>query len=176
MLKAVAGTMVGVMALVGFTIGPTSADTTVLAHKGAWRAFGGTTDNHVPVCGVAASGPGMNFSLKYYYRDHEFTIQLGEESWSLKDGAHIRTTMQFDEKGPWQASGLGMHVGQLAALQFVISFDSMDKWIDEFRSSDVLYIRFPDSDVSDWRADLNGSDVIADKFGECIKVMSDVLR
>jgi hypothetical protein len=58
-----------------------------------------------------------------------------------------------------------------AALEFTIGRNEVKQWFKEFRASYVLYVRFPNSPVEDWQADLTGTPEIADAMGECLKYM-----
>jgi hypothetical protein len=43
--------------------------------------------------------------------------------------------------------------------------------MDDFRAGDQLIVRFPDSDISDWRASLSGTNRVSDSFTRCIRAI-----
>ena len=148
------------------------ADTHVLARTGAWQAFGGTTEDGQPVCGMSSSGGGKYFGLKYYSGDNTLTIQLGNDSWTLKNKIKVKVRMQFDNNSPWNATGVGMHFSDGdAGLQFEINRKQLDGFMREFSNADHISISFPDQDVSDWHGSLEGSDTISRHFSDCMQKM-----
>jgi hypothetical protein len=82
-------------------------------------------------------------------------------------------TMQVDDASPWRAVGTGMHFSDGdAGLWFEIDRNQLGRFLDEFRGGDELVLRFPDSDVSDWRASLSGSGRVSESFLRCIRAMT----
>jgi hypothetical protein len=152
---------------------PANADVVTFKRAGAWEAFGGRSSNNRRLCGVSVSGGGRWFSIKYFEGDSNLTVQLSKDTWTVRNGLQINLNMQFDNESPWRASATTFHMDDGdAALQFTIGRGDVTQWIREFRASDYLYIRFPDSDVEDWRADLTGTPQIADAFTQCLDIMS----
>ncbi len=150
------------------------ADVTTFAHVGAWEAFGGLTNDGTPVCGVSAEGGGRWFGLKYFKGDDSLTIQLSKDSWKVKNGTKITVTMQIDDEDPWRASATAFHMNDGdAALQFSIGSGQLAQWMQEFRGGNTLFIRFPNDNVEDWRADLTGSDAIGDAMTRCLRAMGE---
>ena len=159
-------------ALVGLPLisGTCFADTETLARVGAWQAFGGTTTDGRPVCGMSSSGSGKYFSIKYFDGDDTLTIQLGNSQWSLKNNAKVRVELQFDNASPWKATASGMHFGDGdAGLQFDISRKQLDQFLQEFRDSNRLSVRFPEEDVTDWNGSLEGTDSVTSSFIGCVR-------
>src|SRR5262249_39268251 len=85
------------------------ADTKTLAEAGTWEAFGGTTTQGRPVCGVSQEVGGRYFGLKLYSGGETFTIQLGTKEWKLDDKAKIKVVLRFDAHNPWNATGTAFH-------------------------------------------------------------------
>ena len=151
---------------------PSLADTEVLARVGAWQAFGGTTRDGQPVCGMSSSGNGRYFGIKYFSGDKTLTIQLGNKQWSLKDNIKVKVQMQFDRASPWNATGTGMHFGDGdAGWNFRINREQLGQFITEFRNAHRIAVRFPNDNVSDWNGSLEGTDLIANNFQRCMKNM-----
>jgi hypothetical protein len=168
-------TLLTAFALVCSAGSPTYADcqTTVFDRSGAWRAFGGKCDDGRQKCGVSTSGTGKYFSLDYFNGDNTLTVQLGAQDWQVKNGVRTSVTMQVDDGSPWRAVGTGMHFSDGdAGLWFEIDRNQLGRFLDEFRGGDELVLRFPDSDVSDWRASLSGSGRVSESFLRCIRAMT----
>ena len=147
--------------------------TTVFDRSGAWRAFGGTCDDGRQKCGVSTSGTGKYFSIDYFNGDITLTVQLGSSDWQVNNGDKTPITMQIDHGSPWRATGTGMHFSDGdAGLWFEIGRNQLDRFMDEFRSGSQLIVHFPDSDVSDLRASLAGTNRVSDSFRRCIRVIS----
>jgi hypothetical protein len=150
------------------------ADVETIKRAGAWEAFGGTSNSGRPVCGVSSTGAGKYFGLKYFSGERTLTIQLGSKDWRIKNGATQNVMMQIDTESPWQAVATGMHFSDGdAGLEFNIRRKEVDKFMAEFRDGNQLFVRFPGSSVTDWRANLDGSDVISDTFLGCLKAMGN---
>jgi hypothetical protein len=146
--------------------------TTVFDRSGAWRAFGGTCDDGRQKCGVSTNGAGKYFSIDYFNGDNTLTVQLGSSDWQVKNGDKTRITMQIDNGSPWRATGTGMHFSDGdAGLWFEINRSQLDRFMDDFRAGDQLIVRFPDSDISDWRASLSGTNRVSDSFTRCIRAI-----
>jgi len=147
--------------------------TTIFDRAGAWRAFGGKCDDGRQKCGISTSGSGKYFSLDFFNGDNTLTVQLGSADWRVNNGEKIPVTMQIDGEPPWRATGTGMHFSDGdAGLWFEINRNQIDRFMDEFRGGDQLIVRFPDSDVTDWRASLAGSNRVSDSFSRCIRAIS----
>ena len=152
---------------------PAAAGVVTFERSGGWEAFGGRSDNGRKLCGVSASGGGRWFSIKYFDADDHLTVQLSKDTWKVRNNTQIDILMKFDNESPWKARATAFHMNNGdAALQFTISSQQIRQWIREFRESYVLYVRFPNSKVEDWQADLTGTQQIADAMIQCLQVMS----
>ncbi|MEI6203311.1 MAG: hypothetical protein WCP68_15280 [Enhydrobacter sp.] len=146
------------------------ADTQTLATAGAWKAFGGTSNDNTPVCGISTSGNGLFFSLKVYKGDEEMTVQLGSSDWKIKDGAKQKLAMRFDKETPWNATATGFHFSDGdAGLEFVVKLKNLETFITEFAGGNKLRINFEGSDVDSWSAGLSGTAAVTAAFADCIK-------
>lgn len=149
------------------------AEVTTFARAGGWRAYGGTTNNGKMLCGVSTEGGGRWFGIKYFKDDNALTIQLSKDTWKVKDGNKIKIQMQFDRESPWTANATAFHMSDGdAALEFEVPSRMVNQWLTEFRRSNTLFVRFPDSNVDDWRAGLSGTSEIADRMGDCLRAMA----
>jgi len=143
------------------------------AQEGVWHAYGGPCENGPPMCGVATSGTGKFFGLKYFRGDQTVTIQLGAGDWKIKDGAKQAVTMEIDNYDVWSATATGFHFDDGdAGLEYQIRTDQLNEFIREFRGGDELILRFPGAnDVEAWNTSLRGSDRISTSFISCIQAM-----
>ncbi len=146
------------------------ADTKTLATAGFWKAFGGTSNDGVPVCGISTSGNGLFFSLKVYKGDDEMTVQLGSSDWKIKDGAKQKLTMQFDKATPWKATATGFHFSDGdAGLEFVVGLKNLKTFLTEFATSGKLHVNFDGTTVDSWSAGLTGTAAVTSAFADCIE-------
>jgi len=145
----------------------------VFSNAGVWKAYGGPCDSGPKMCGVSTSGEGKFFGLKYFQHDNTFTIQLGSNQWSIKNGAKQSVTMKIDQNTEWTAVGTGFHFDDGdPGLQFEIKSNQLDTFMKEFSTGNQLVVRFPGArEVTDWVASLDGSDKISESFVNCIKAM-----
>ncbi|MBV9860132.1 MAG: hypothetical protein JO038_08535 [Alphaproteobacteria bacterium] len=149
------------------------ADTVVFARSGRWEAFGGTSTNGTPVCGVSTSWPDNRyFGVKYYKGDRTITIQLGSPDWRIANGAKQRIIMQIDENAYWTGNATGMHFDDNeAGLSFDIAASELGSFVGQFRRGDNLYFSFPNTTASDWTAGLEGTNNVTSAFANCIGAM-----
>ncbi len=162
--------LAAIAALIVFcAAGAASANVRVLAQVGDWQAYGGTATNGTRMCGVSTSGEGKYFSVKYFYGDATFTIQLGSNGWRIGNGAKQRMTMRFDNNQPWRATGTGFHFsnGQ-AALELSVAKDQLRAFLGEFRASNALRVAFDGGAVSGWWVSLAGTSAVSQVFVRCI--------
>src|ERR1700686_4866663 len=97
------------IACVMLAAGSSFADTEVLAHAGAWQAFGGTTNSGRGVCGMSSTDGGKYFGLKYFSGEDTLTVQLGNSQWTVKDKIKVKVMLRFDQETAWNAVAIGMH-------------------------------------------------------------------
>jgi hypothetical protein len=155
------------------SVGYARCQTVTFSQQGAWDAYGGPCDNDSKMCGISTSGKGAFFGIKYFSGDNYFTVQLGDESWRIKDGAKQQVTMEIDDYGKWSVVGNGFHFGNgTAGLEFQVPRNRLDQFMSEFRQGGRMAVRFPGADsVSSWNVSLYGSDFISSSFLNCIKTI-----
>jgi hypothetical protein len=153
---------------------PVAAEVVTLKRAAGWDAFGGRSDSGRKLCGMSTRGGGRWFGIKYFEGDSNLTIQLSKNTWKVRKGTQIDITMQFDDESPWKARATAFYMDNgNAALEFQIGRKQIKQWISEFRESNILYVRFPTSNVEDWQADLSGTQEIADAMTQCLQAMSE---
>ncbi|HEX2762035.1 MAG TPA: hypothetical protein VHM27_16045 [Rhizomicrobium sp.] len=147
-----------------------AADVRTLAQVGDWQAFGGSSTNGRQLCGLSTSGGGKFFSVKYFYGDDTFTIQMGSSSWTIADRARQQLTMRFDGNPRWNANAAGFHFtnGQ-AGLEFSVNNRQLKQFMTEFRASNELRVTFDNANVTGWAVSLAGTNVVSQVFARCIQ-------
>ncbi len=164
-----------ILAMVGLclTASIAAADVRTLAQVGAWEAFGGTTSNGRQMCGLSTAGSGKFFSIKYFYGDDTFTIQMGSDGWNIANGAKQKLTMRFDGNPPWGATATGFHFStRQAGLEVTVSNKQLSAFMTEFRASNELRMNFEGSNVNGWWVSLAGTNAVSQVFGRCIVVIT----
>lgn len=147
---------------------PAQAETRTLAKHGLWSAFGGTTNDGTPVCGVSSSGNGLYFGLKLFAGDNTVTIQLGSNKWRLTKGDKIRVSLRFDEYPRWNANGTAFQFPDSDwGLEFSVRRDELRNFITQFRASYKMIVQFGNSSMTDWTGDLTGTNAVTDVFANC---------
>jgi hypothetical protein len=150
-----------------------AAEVVTFKRAGGWEAFGGHSNDSRKLCGMATSGGGRWFGIKYFEGYPSLTIQLSKNTWKVRPGAQIGVIMQFDNENLWKARATAFHMDNGdAALEFQINSQQLRQWINKFRESTILYVRFPTSNIEDWQANLSGTQQIADAMGKCLQVMN----
>jgi hypothetical protein len=149
--------------------GAAFANVRILAQVGDWQAYGGSATNGTRMCGVSTNSGGKYFSVKYFYGDATFTIQMGSNGWRIGNGAKQRLTLRFDSNPPWRATGTGFHFsnGQ-AGLELSVAKDQLTAFLSEFRASNALRMTFDGNNVSGWWVSLTGSSAVSHVFVQCI--------
>jgi hypothetical protein len=151
---------------------PAVAEVTTFARVSGWEAFGGTANDGKAVCGVSVEADGSYFSLKYFKGDKDLTVQLSDSDWAGKPGDKVSLGMQFDNRQPWRAQATAFKLGKDMALQFNVSVDQVDDWMDDFKESYKLFIVFANSDVPSWKADLTGTKAIGEAMEDCVDAIT----
>jgi len=161
--------MLAVMFLVLPAISSARADTRILARAGAWQAFGGTTSNGVPVCGVSQStADGSYFGLKIVSRSAPVVVQLGHAGWQLADRQKVAIFLRFDASPPWSTGGAGMHFNEGdPGLEIGFTKADFDRFQLGFRTASQL--RVQPENMPEWLVDLAGSSAISDALQECTR-------
>jgi hypothetical protein len=173
-MRSVIMPWIAALALTCFAASSVGAEVVTFKSSGGWQAFGGRSEDNRKVCGVSADGGGRWLGVKYYEGDDGLTLQLSKNTWTVRNGAQIDIKMQFDYESPWTARARAFHMSNGdGAIQFSVGRKQILQWLKEFKASNMLYVRFPGSDVEDWQADLSGTEEIVDALGLCLQAMSN---
>ncbi len=159
-----------ISAAAGFAASGVRADTKILATAGSWDAFGGTTENGVPVCGISSDSRNQYFGVKLFSGNQTFSIQLGGTGFEAEEKQRMKVIMVFDARSPWTAKGTGFRFSDGdPALQFTIKLEDLNTFKNEFRSASRLRVRFPDTRNADWVLSLSGTNAVYKQFDDCTR-------
>jgi hypothetical protein len=151
------------------------AQTRTLGTFGAWEAFGGTSNDGKPVCGVSTVWrDGRYFGIKYWQGRQHFTIQLIKPSWQIPSGTRIPVALQFDQLSPWTANASGFPGTSTAGafVEFTVPFGRLDNFLREFRQATSAVVNFRSGNEPAWRLTLTGSNAASQAMGDCLRRMS----
>jgi len=149
------------------------ADTVIFARSGQWDAFGGTSADGTPVCGISTSwDDGRYFGVKYYKGNDTVVIQLGSNDWRVRDGASQEVVFWIDDRSDWNGRAGGIHfTDNQAGLEFGITRAQLSTFVAEFREGEELTFSFPNTTASNWVVGLRGTDSVMTSFANCIDAM-----
>lgn len=143
-----------------------SAKTYIIQTIGAWKAFGGTDEAGVPICGLSNAGADRVFAIKYWANGSDLSIQVFKNSWNIPSGAHIAIELQFDRYDPWSAEkGLSIPPD---GIQFNIKGDQIEQFFREFSAASRMAVRFPSGSEPNWDGGLSGTAALSAVFADCI--------
>ena len=151
----------------GLAAAAARADTDTLAKAGGWEAFGGTTNEGRLVCGISTSPPKRYFGLKQFAGNDYFTIQIGDQAWTITDKSKYGVSMRFDSNPVWTASATGMHFNDGdPGIELTVRRESLAKFNREFGSSRTMRLQYTNG-MDDWSVDLAAVRSVSGKFREC---------
>jgi hypothetical protein len=165
---------VALAAALALGAGGALAETRTIGTFGAWEAFGGTTNDGRPVCGVSTSWrDGRYFGIKYWQGREYFTLQLIKPSWQIPAGTRIPVSLQFDQQGPWTATASGFPATSTAGafVEFTVPFGRLENFLREFRLANSAVMSFSSGNEPAWRLTLSGSNAASEAMNDCVRRM-----
>lgn len=166
--------VVALALLAGLAAGGAEAQTRTIGVFGAWEAFGGTTSDNRPVCGVSSSFPdGRYFGIKYWQGQDRFTVQLIKPSWQIPSGTRVPLALQFDQQSPWTATASGFPATTTAGgfVEFTVPFARLENFLREFRLASTASVTFTQGSEPTWRLTLTGSNAASQALDDCVRRM-----
>jgi hypothetical protein len=161
-------------AALALAAGGALAQTRTIGTFGAWEAFGGTTNDGRPVCGVSTSWQdGRYFGIKYWQGREYFTVQLIKPNWQIPQGTRIPVSLQFDQQGPWTATASGFPATTTAGafVEFTVPFGRLENFLREFRLASSAVMSFRSGTEPAWRLTLSGSNAASQAMNDCVRRM-----
>jgi len=148
-----------------------TAKTVELLRSGYWTAFGGTTGDATPVCGVMASSEqGRVFAVMWFKGDDHLTIQLFKPAWTVPTGMQVDIAIRFDDAAPWNAKAVGMgNLSTGGGIEFKVPMANVDKFSSELRYANTMTLWFLTGTEAPWTGDLRGSDGAVSMMTNCIQ-------
>jgi hypothetical protein len=144
------------------------AEVKVTASAGGWEAFGGTTTNGTPVCGISKDLKEKYFSVKLFSGRDTITIQLSDKEWNLEKGTKYDITMRFDQNKVWHATGVGFVFNDGdPGIEYTIRRQELGEFTREFGSSSGLVLHLAKPGLQDWTIDLTGVKDVKTAFDTC---------
>lgn len=118
------------------------AKTKIVAKSGTWEAFGGTTTNGQPVCGISTTqGKVYYFGLKHFAGNQTYVVQIGNAAWRVANRKKYNLTVRFDGRARWDGAGTTMHFGDGdAGVEFRINRNQLGTFTRELFSSRIIAI------------------------------------
>jgi hypothetical protein len=157
-----------VFCAVGLAAAAVQAEVKVTASAGGWEAFGGTTSNGTPVCGISKDLKEKYFSVKLFSGRDTITVQLSDKDWSLEKGTKYDITMRFDQNKLWRATGVGFLFNDGdPGIEYTIRRQELGEFTREFGSSSGLVLHLANPGKRDWTIDLTGVKDVKTEFDTC---------
>ncbi len=140
-----------------------------LATSGYWRAFGGTSDNGTPVCGVQTTfginGSGGGFLLKWFAGNDFLTVQLYRPSWNIPRDVQAPVTVVLDGQR-WNVVGkAGVRPNM---LEFYVRPEKVREFVHDFTAANGMVVTFDTGSERPWTASLAGNSAVVDVMVRCV--------
>jgi hypothetical protein len=140
-----------------------------LESTGAWRSYGGLSDQGTPVCGMRVLSGERAFHVKYFGGNDFLTVQVFKDSWRIPANTDVRVRYGVDGDMRWYATALG----QRDFIEWRIDMETMREFERSFRLGNRLEIVFPDGNETGWMVSLRGSNAITSSFVRCLGIMQE---
>ncbi len=139
---------------------------------GYWDVFAGEADDGTMTCGVSSSGNGIFMSLKYFHGNGYITVHLSDDDWFGRYGAGdvFPIAMSFDRRPAWEANASVFQARNIVMIEFTVGASDINRFMDQFKAANRANVTFRDGER--WWFSLTGSRRAAEKFEECILVLT----
>jgi hypothetical protein len=130
-----------------------------------------------PACGLSnnAANPGMKlFMVKWFYGNDYLTIQISKQSWRIPKSARGEIEIKFDNGTPFIGTAHAHPEGNIMELPVPIS--QINNFMQEFRDSNRMTVRFVSGNEQPWWADMAGSRPVGLAFERCILSYLDQMK
>ncbi len=166
-LTLVAALAIGLAATAA--VAPARADTQTIYTAGVWTLYSGTSNSGRPLCGMKVSDTQgvRTIHIKYFGNDDHLTVQMFKTTWQVPNGTRLPIVMRMDGNSPWRARAFG----EADHIEFTIPYSSLDVFAREFRFSGQMIVSFPEGSEGAWNASLTGTNIMLDRFVECMHTL-----
>jgi hypothetical protein len=147
------------------------AETTDMAHAGAWTTFGGTDDAHHEVCGMSTdiNGGGF-FGIKRYEGRKYLSVQIIKSQWTFH-GGDVDTSFTMGDNDPWTAKGSTSEGGHM--IEFTVPSLRIKDFISQFMGSAKAVLVMGHGQTVTWNLDLVGTGRVTKAFNDCLDQMQN---
>lgn len=150
-----------------------SAQIRTLTQAGGWTAFGGTTNNGTPTCGLDAHDPNRtrHFLIQFYQGNRHLDVRLIRPHWAIPGNTDVPVRIVIDGNAPWSATA----VGASREVKWTIpTGDVMTRFETAFRRGNSMRVEFMTGTEPPWTFSLTGTNAIMEAFVACLRAMPGI--
>lgn len=149
------------------------ADMRDYARHGAWVLGRGLNSQHVQMCSVrTAFNDGRSFFLKWQADSGHLFIHIFKNSWRIPAGTEMPLEVVFSSGESLTGTGSAPATLSGRGIEFQVSPDNVDDFLDAFHDADKLEVRFPSGNERPWSINLAATDRATPAFRDCIRMAS----
>lgn len=150
--------------------GAAFAQTRTIAQAGGWTAFGGTTEQGTPTCGLDAhdTNRSRHFLIQYYRGNRHLDVRLIRPHWAIPANTNIPVRIVIDGNPPWSATATGTN----REVKWTIpTGDIMARFEGAFRRGNSMRVEFLSGTEPAWTFNLAGTNAIMQAFVTCLRAL-----
>lgn len=146
------------------------AETRTIARHGGWTAFGGTTNQGHPTCGIDTihEATGRHFLIQHYAPNDFLVVRAHKSGWQIPSGTRVRARLSIDRRISWNITA----DGDRNYIEWRISGSVIAEFIREFRLGLEMWLEFLDGTEPPWYFTLRGTNATFDAFATCLRTHS----
>jgi hypothetical protein len=147
---------------------PRSKDFFEIGRAGPWTAHAGRSDKGTPMCvvSIVKFRPVQLVSVKWFLGEDIVRIHIAKQSWRIPRGTTVKVELGFDQER--EGITADAHGGD-NLVEFFIAEEDVARFFSAFREADLMWLRFPEGNETEWRADMTGSREIASIYANCVR-------
>ena len=147
------------------------AQTQTLATAGAWRTYGGTSNNGTPVCGMSTQDrdSGRELHVKFFRGSQYLAVQMFKASWRIPNSARMQVVIQIDATPRMQAGAVPVQEANGRGLQWNIGQATLRDFLVRFREGSRMTVSFPSGSEPSWVTYLSGTAEVLRAFSDCVR-------
>lgn len=151
------------------TLAPAAAfaQTQTYYHAGSWTAFSERDDKGTAVCGINNTSPADNrrLAIRFTIGGSDTAVIASKPNWAIPDGTHVPIVTQVGLNMPASAQAAG--TGQ--DITWHLDHAAFQVFDNQFRTSPLMTVTFPDGNEPPWMIALTGSAAISETFARCVR-------
>jgi hypothetical protein len=168
--RSVAGHALVLAALVISWASPAFAQTRTIAQAGGWTAFGGTTTQGTPTCGLDAQDANRtrHFIIQFYQGNRHLDVRLLRPHWAIPANTNVPVRIVIDGNAPWSATASGAN----REVKWTIpTGEVMARFEAAFRRGNSMRVEFMTGTEPPWTFNLAGTNAIMVAFVACLRAL-----